>query len=396
MKKDLLLTTSFLILLLFWPVQAKEAGVPKETTAAKPERLNTSSETNYLSQLELRGFNLDAQGLRIESLDGSTVLADHQSDIPFNPASVIKVATSFTALQRFGPEHRFETSFYSTGDFNPKTRILKGDLILYATGDPILTPTDVTGLIRQIIRLGVTRVTGNLIIIGPFTYGNYYATPTATKHLEALLRKMGVRVAGAGRGGSLRGTRLVSHTSSTLQDILFNQNAHSNNQTAERLGEAVGGPTAVEEFLVKVVGIPAADVHVGRASGLDYNRITPRDTVQLFRELVRWLEARHLEPENILPVAGVDPGTLHRRFRSDDYRGAIVGKTGTLPSTDGGVSTLAGILYTRDRGPVVFAIFNTKGSVSIYRKLQDNLLQSLILECGGIPLINASSRRSNN
>src|SRR5262245_6160982 len=139
MRKYLILTTS-LILLLIWPIQAQEIAVPIGGTA-NPERLSTVSETNYLSELELRGLNLDAQGLRIESLDGSVVFADHHSDTPFNPASVIKVATSLTALQQFGSEYRFETAFYSAGDFNPKTRTLKGDLILQATGDPILTPT---------------------------------------------------------------------------------------------------------------------------------------------------------------------------------------------------------------------------------------------------------------
>ena len=59
-----------------------------------------------------------------------------------------------------------------------------------------------------------------------------------------------------------------------------------------------------------------------------------------------------MQPQDILPVAGMDVGTLKRRFTSLEYRGGIIGKTGTLPGTDGGVSTLAGIVYTRDKGPV--------------------------------------------
>ena len=194
----------------------------------------------------------------------------------------------------------------------------------------------------------------------------------------------------------MRGVRLAGLTSSSLRDILFFQNAHSSNPIAERVGEALGGPSAVEEFLVRFVGIPPAEVHVGRTSGLDYNRITTRGMVQLLRRLVQWLEARHMEPEDVMPVAGLDAGTLQRRFTSIDYRGAVVGKTGTLPSTDGGVSTLAGIVYTRDRGPILFAIFNTKGSVKTYRKLQDTLLEDLILELGGTSAVNASSRRLGN
>ena len=45
----------------------------------------------------------------------STVLADHQSDVAFNPASVIKIATSFAALDKLGPEYHFETAFEADG-----------------------------------------------------------------------------------------------------------------------------------------------------------------------------------------------------------------------------------------------------------------------------------------
>jgi D-alanyl-D-alanine carboxypeptidase/D-alanyl-D-alanine-endopeptidase (penicillin-binding protein 4) len=118
--------------------------------------------------------------------------------------------------------------------------------------------------------------------------------------------------------------------------------------------------------------------------------------VELLRHIMQWVEANNLRPEDIMPVAGVDPGTLHRRFRTDQYRGTVVAKTGTLPATDGGVSTLAGILYTRDSGTVLFAIFNTRLNVNTARMLQDSLLKNVLTEFGSAPPISASSRRLNN
>jgi D-alanyl-D-alanine carboxypeptidase/D-alanyl-D-alanine-endopeptidase (penicillin-binding protein 4) len=177
---------------------------------------------------------------------------------------------------------------------------------------------------------------------------------------------------------------------------LFYQNAHSVNPTADRLGEAVGGPTGVEQFLIKDLGISANDISITHCSGLDYNRISPRATVVMFRELLFWLNLNNLQPQDVLPVAGVDAGTLRGRFTGQEYRGAVIGKTGTLPGTEGGVSTLAGIIYTRDFGPVIFAIFNTKGSVTTYRRLQDDFLKGFIAESGGIPDVNASLHRLNN
>ena len=115
----------------------------------------------------------------------------------------------------------------------------------------------------------------------------------------------------------------------------------------------------------------------------------------LLRHLVGWLNLNNMLPEDIMPVAGIDPGTLRGRFTNVESRGAIVAKTGTLPGTEGGVSTLAGIAYT-PRGPVLFAIFNTRGPVGTYRRLQDGLVKDLLAECGGSQLVSAPARRSNN
>jgi D-alanyl-D-alanine carboxypeptidase/D-alanyl-D-alanine-endopeptidase (penicillin-binding protein 4) len=358
--------------------------------------LATVSETNYLNQLALKGFNLETQGLLIESLDGRTVYADLNSSIGFNPASVIKVATSFAALAKLGPEYHFETSFYRDGEVNKKTRTLTGNLVLQSTGDPVLTTLDVNRLVRDVVRAGISRVTGNLIVTGPLTYGLYETTERATVALARALRNSGVKLGGIVNGGTLQGDQITSHISSSLRDILFYQNAHSVNVTAERLGEALGGPKAVERFLVKDLAISPSDVSISSTSGLFFNRITPRATVMMFREFVFWLNLNNMQPNDVLPTAGVDAGTLQRRFTGQEYRGAIVGKTGTLPATDGGVSTLAGILYTREHGPVLFAIFNTKGSVATYRKLQDDLLKGFIAESGGIPDVSASVHRLNN
>ncbi len=394
--KKLFLPTISLILLLFWPTQAQELATSTEKAPLPAARLSTVSEAKYLNELALRGFNLDAQGVLIESLDGSAAYAELNSNTAFNPASVIKVATSFAALSKFGPDFQFGTAFYTDGELNQKTRTLNGDLILEATGDPVLTAIDVSRLVSQVVRAGITRVTGDLVVSGTFSYGQFYTTDRAVKALGTVMRRVGIRVAGTTKNGPVTGNLIAKHSSNSLRNILFVQNAHSSNPTAERLGEAVGGPKAVEHFLVEEIGIPAGEVYISHTSGLEYNRITPQGTVQLFRELVFWLNLKNMQPQDILPVAGIDPGTLRTRFASVEYRGGIIAKTGTLPATDGGVSTLAGILYTRDRGPILFAIFNTKGPVTTSRRLQDSFLKGLIMECGGIPTINASLRRSNN
>jgi D-alanyl-D-alanine carboxypeptidase/D-alanyl-D-alanine-endopeptidase (penicillin-binding protein 4) len=387
--------TSSLILLVFWPTMAQEISAPVQ--AATPERIHSGFESNYLDTLSRMGRHLEDQGLYIESLDGSMILADHQSAVGFNPASVIKIATSFAALDKLGPEYRFETSFQAAGEIKAKTKTLEGDLVLAATGDPLLTTADMNRMIRDVIRKhGIARVTGNLVVTGRFTYASYQTTATATKRLEALLKKQGIRLDKKSKRVASSGKLLGEpHLSPALREIVFEQNAHSDNRIADRLGEAIGGPKAVRAFLMNGVGIPEGDLLISHASGLGENMITPQGTVKLLRHLVLWLNFNNLLPQDVLPVAGSDPGTLHRRFTTVDYRGSVIGKTGTLPATGGGVSTLAGFVFTRDRGVLLFAIFNTHGDVNTFRRLQDRLIMDLIQESGGAEL-SATLRRSGN
>jgi D-alanyl-D-alanine carboxypeptidase/D-alanyl-D-alanine-endopeptidase (penicillin-binding protein 4) len=392
------------MLWLLWPIQAQDIA-PIESPnlippIATPIRFNTAAEVRYLTDFAVRG-KLDAQGLLVESLDGLAVLADHNSARAFNPASVIKIGTSFAALYRWGADYRFETAFYTSGTANKKTKTLTGDLVFRSSGDPLLTQTDIVKLAQQVVKSGIARVTGSLIVSGPLTFDSYYTTETAARRLAVVMRQAGLRIDGPIKIGAHNGRPLASRSSIPLREILLDQNRKSSNPMAERLGEALAsrsgdGPRTVERFLVEVVGIAKEEVVVGRTSGLDYNRLTPRATVRLLRELIRWLEDHQLRPTDILPKAG--EGTLRSRLAVEPYRDALVGKTGTLPATDGGVSTLAGIAYTRTYGPLLFAIFNTKEPVDLSRRLQDHLLQELIAESGGAEIagLSETSRKPSN
>lgn len=391
------LTLFFLFFAMLWPIQAAEVPLPL-SGSPDPERVAVAAISAFLGTLSARGYDLRTQGVLIESLDGSVIYGDHNSAAPFNPASVIKIATSFAALSTFGPDHRFQTAYHANGPINRKTKTLQGDLVLSSDGDPTLSLPDLSKLTREVVRAGIHRVTGNLVISGPFTVGNLYQADRAAARAKTNLAKLGVRIGGKlVRVPQAVGTRLAHRLSEPLRAILLYQNAHSSNPIADRLGETLGGPDSIRHFLVNSVGIPSNEVYLSHASGLDYNRITPGGTVLLLRKMTYWLGFNGMLPEDILPIAGLDPGTLKSRLRFEETRGAVVAKTGTLPSTDGGVSTLAGVLYTRERGPVLFAIFNTRGSVTRYRQLQDRFIHSLSQELGGTdPVVNASSRRLNN
>jgi serine-type D-Ala-D-Ala carboxypeptidase/endopeptidase (penicillin-binding protein 4) len=153
---------------------------------------------------------------------------------------------------------------------------------------------------------------------------------------------------------------------------------------ADTLGMHIGGPLGVQKFLVHSIGMPSDAVYISHASGLEVNRMTPKNTVNLLRAMVRWLSENDLDPSAVMAVAGIDSGTLRGRF-GGQFAGSVVAKTGTLHSTDSGVAALAGIMYTRDRGPLLFAIYDMAEGKQVpqLRRVQDEFLKQLILECGG-------------
>jgi D-alanyl-D-alanine carboxypeptidase/D-alanyl-D-alanine-endopeptidase (penicillin-binding protein 4) len=375
---------------LFWPDQIQHA-TSALVEFRVPVLVDSASAREYLEDLDSRGLRLSTQGIRVETMDGQFILASHEADQNFNPASVIKIATSMAALERFGPAHRFETAFYVDGPVSGG--VLEGDLILVSEGDPVLDTNDLVRLAREVIRSGIQRVEGRLVVTGPFTVGNLHDRRQVRDYLIRTLRRAGLRVPDEVSSGPVAGEQIALRRSEPLRDIVFYQNAHSVNETADRLGEAVGGPRAVEEYLIRKIGLADEDIRVARASGLRSNRITARGTVQLLKRLVEWVEAHDMEPEDILPVAGVDAGTLRLRLNRRSEQGAVVAKTGTLVSTDGGVSALAGILYTEEYGPVLFAILNARGPVLEYRRFQDQFVRDMLEEYGGRARLNPRARR---
>jgi hypothetical protein len=132
----------------------------------------------YSSSLAARGFDAENQGFIIETLDGQ-VLAEHNADRPFNPASVVKVATSLVAISRLGPDFRFRTSLYTDGTVDASTGTLNGSLYVIGSGDPAFFYENALLIADQLNRNGIRAVNGNLVVLGPF-YFNLSASREAS------------------------------------------------------------------------------------------------------------------------------------------------------------------------------------------------------------------------
>jgi D-alanyl-D-alanine carboxypeptidase len=104
--------------------------------------------------------------------------------------------------------------------------------------------------------------------------------------------------------------------------------------------------------------------------------------MKLLRVLQKDLAKFKMTFADIMPVAGMDKGTLEGRFDDAFERGSVVGKTGTMNNTDGGVSALLGEMSTRN-GKALFVIFNQRGSVPRFRNFQNSLVSQIQGELGG-------------
>ncbi|HXG68793.1 MAG TPA: D-alanyl-D-alanine carboxypeptidase [Blastocatellia bacterium] len=366
------------------PVQTVTVAAP----VTLPPRPPLQAVSEYKDTLASQGINLGDHGILIETLDGGQILGEHNADVTFNPASVMKLATSLVALRQFTPDYRYRTDFLAGGTIDHARRTLEGDLVVYGNFDPMFSLTDAQQVATELSRLGIARVTGSLRIAGGFYYfatgyKSNLSRETSAAKLRAALTGAGIRIDGATVFGEKSGALLVSHYSEPLMRLLLYQNAHSSNAVAEVIGESLGGAEAVQNFLENELGIENHEIFVGRTSGLQFNRITPRASLKVLRKLLETLDAYGIKPEDVMPIAGIDSGTLRTRLYAPEVRGSVIAKTGTLSSTDRGVSTLVGIACTRNDGPLLFAIFNSDGGVFGYRRLQDEFVEKIIAEAGG-------------
>ena len=104
------------------------------------------------------------QGMSIlvRELNGENLILEHLSEVPRNPASTIKLLTTWVALEVLGPTYRWPTEIYFLGDWDG--RKLDGDLAIKGYGDPYLVTEKFWSLLAELRRLGLEEITGNLVI----------------------------------------------------------------------------------------------------------------------------------------------------------------------------------------------------------------------------------------
>jgi D-alanyl-D-alanine carboxypeptidase/D-alanyl-D-alanine-endopeptidase (penicillin-binding protein 4) len=296
-------------------------------------------------------------------------------------------------------DHQFETAVYGTGPI--EDGVLKGNLYVKGGGDALFGWQEGFALGRQLEQLGLRRVTGNLIVSGPFWMNFSLNSRTSAQNLKTALNRRlwsptlkrnfpkevapQIQIDGAIQVGTLtlpEATPLVMVPSLPLWKIAKRMNKYSTNQMADMLGAMSGGAVGMEQHLQNTFGLDTRELNLRTASGLGHdNRFSPETITKILAALEARMQSAGLQLSDVLAVKGTDPGTLWRRGMPQ----GVIAKTGTL----NGVSCLAGVIDTRDHGPLRFVLLN-QGAVKTLRHLQDWFLQAVQARYGK-PSLGASA-----
>jgi D-alanyl-D-alanine carboxypeptidase/D-alanyl-D-alanine-endopeptidase (penicillin-binding protein 4) len=151
----------------------------------------------------VRHPSLKYAGIGINLVDVATgkTLCSHHADLSLCPASTLKVLTTATALEMFGPEYTFSTDISYTGFINAQGTLV-GDLLITGSGDPTLGSSCFHGnnhnpeaFLQQwlvaVKKSGIKTIAGNIVVVDDLygyegvsnrwmwgDLGNYYAAPT--------------------------------------------------------------------------------------------------------------------------------------------------------------------------------------------------------------------------
>jgi D-alanyl-D-alanine carboxypeptidase/D-alanyl-D-alanine-endopeptidase (penicillin-binding protein 4) len=339
------------------------------------------------------------------------------------PASVEKLYTATTALERLGPTARLQTTVVGAGRLAPGG-IWEGDLYLRGGGDPTFGDSsfiashyggvgaNIATLVTQLVRVdGIHHIVGS--IEGDESYfdslrgepsSNYAFDPFLEGTLSALAFDRGtsgsergahapaayaarkLRQALTADGVSIRGssgaaatppgaTQLAAVASPTVSELLGLMLPASDNFFAETLLKDLGahfagaGTTAAGAAVVSqtLSSLLAIHPHVVDGSGLsEADRTSPYEVSDLLVELAGTPVGTVLREH--MAIAG-HTGTLELRMRHTGASGRCEGKTGTLT----GVSNLVGYCQAADGHLLAFAFFNDGIGVESAHTFQDHM-----------------------
>lgn len=375
-------------------------------------------------QLQISGTR---SGAYVYDLTSKQALFSERATTQRPPASVEKLYTAVTALQRLGPTAHLATTVSGTGQLGANG-VWEGDLYLHGGGDPTFGDTgfihgryggvgaSISALVSQLVRSdGIHAVRGS--VYGDESYFNslrgepssgYAPDPFlegtlsglafdrgasgsergahapaayAARKLWAMLKDDGVSIRGStGTATSPAGAvQLAQVPSPTVAQLLGLMLPPSDNFFAETLlkdlgvafggaGSTAAGAAVVSQTISALLGIHP---RVADGSGLsESDRTSPYEVADMLAAVQPTPVGTILRAS--MAVAG-HTGTLAKRMRGTAASGHCQGKTGTLT----GYSNLVGYCQSHSGHLLTFAFFNDGIPTTAAHTIQDHMTITL-------------------
>src|SRR5258705_6217206 len=115
-----------------------------------------------MQALKMAGIPPSSVGAVVQEVGAGRPELVHEARDSMNPASVMKLVTTYAALELLGPAYRWKTEAYLGGAF--VNGVLAGNLILKGYGDPKITIEQWQALIAKLRAQGLESITGDLVI----------------------------------------------------------------------------------------------------------------------------------------------------------------------------------------------------------------------------------------
>ena len=136
------------------PVHAQAAAGADEPASPSP--------ATYLQRLAAARIPADAAAVVIRPLDGGALEWSANPARPMNPASTMKLVTTYSALHLLGPGFTFRTEVLSEAPLIGE--VLRGDLYVRGGGDPKLVIEDLWYLASRLRGYGIRELRGDIVL----------------------------------------------------------------------------------------------------------------------------------------------------------------------------------------------------------------------------------------
>jgi serine-type D-Ala-D-Ala carboxypeptidase/endopeptidase (penicillin-binding protein 4) len=112
--------------------------------------------------LRSAGLSADEVGVYVVPLSAKTPLLSLGADKSFNPASTMKLVTTYAAISLLGADFKWKTVVSARGQMVGD--VLQGDLVIRGSGDPKFVIEDLVELVAALRKVGLREIQGDLIL----------------------------------------------------------------------------------------------------------------------------------------------------------------------------------------------------------------------------------------